>query len=73
MSIVQSGDDPSCKHGETTPWEKGAFALVPVFTANCLRCGEFLFKFPSSDEVSSKEMDNAFDQSHKLLRGEPTD
>jgi hypothetical protein len=73
MSEIQSGNDPNCKHEKTTPEEKGAFGLVPVYTSNCLSCGEPLFRFPSEQEVSKKDMENAFEQTSNLLNGKPTD
>lgn len=73
MAIIQSGNDPTCKHEKTTKEEKSLLGLIPIFASNCLSCGEFLFRFPSEDEVSKKEMENTFDQTQKLLKGQPTD
>lgn len=72
MPIFQAGD-PNCPHTEATKEEKGAFGLVPVYMSNCLKCGEFMFRFPSEAEVPKKEMENAFDQTENLLKGNPTD
>jgi len=73
MSIIQQGNDPNCKHEKTTPEEKEAFGLVPIYTSNCLSCGEFLFRFPSEQEIPKKEMEDRFEQTEKLLKGKPTD
>ena len=73
MAIIQGGNDSTCKHEKTTPEEKGAFGLIPVYMSNCLSCGEFLFRFPAESEVSKKDMENAFDQTENLLKGKPTD
>jgi hypothetical protein len=73
MAIIQQGNNPACKHEKTTPEEKAAFGLVPVYTSNCADCGEFLFRFPDETEVSKKDMENAFDQTSNLIKGKPTD
>jgi hypothetical protein len=73
MAIIQSGNDPSCKHEQASPEEKMLFGLVPVYASNCARCGEFLFRFPSESEVSRKDMENTFEQTENLLKGRLTD
>lgn len=73
MAIIQGGNDPSCRHERTSKEEKALFGLIPIYESNCLSCGEYLFRFPSEEEVSKKEMENTFDQTQKLIKGEPTD
>ena len=72
MAEMKIGD-PNCKHETTTPWEKMSLGLVPMYCANCATCGEYLMKFPSEEEVSKKDMENAFDQTQNLIQGKPTD
>jgi hypothetical protein len=64
---VQVGNDPSCKHEETTPWEKASFGVIPIYGANCIRCGEFAFRFPPQEEVSPKQMEAAFDEMKRMI------
>ena len=71
--IIQQGNNPNCQHEKTTPEEKSAFGLVPIYASNCLACGEFLFRFPKEDEVPRKDMEKAFEQTDNLLKGKPTD
>lgn len=66
---LQSGNDPTCKHEETGPWEKSQFGFVPTYVANCSKCGEFLFRFPPKEEVSPEQMEKAFKATEEYIGG----
>ncbi|HMA06059.1 MAG TPA: hypothetical protein VKO45_09070 [Methanomicrobiales archaeon] len=68
MAIIQSGNDPDCKHEKTTPEERSLLGCVPVYVSNCLACGEYLMRFPTEDEVPKATMEKAFDATQQALR-----
>jgi hypothetical protein len=69
MAMIQSGNDPNCKHEKQTPEERSFLGHVPIYATNCLACGEFLFRFPSKEEVSPEAMNQAFEKTSEMIEG----